>query len=124
MCPFRTKQDMNCTNHKSVLDTTCMLTVEERVEKGKEWILKASDNHAEKSMISMCLLVLIRIPNAMTRQHEQNMINLNKYVFPSWQINEKEDIVKLTCVFKNWTRYELHIISKLLLTTNVLIPEE
>ena len=60
----------------------------------------------------------------MTRQHEQNMINLNKYVFPSWQINEKEDIVKLTCVFKNWTKYELHIISKLLLTTNVLIPEE
>ena len=25
---------------------------------------------------------------------------------------------------QNWTRYELHIISKLLLTTNVLIPEE
>ena len=70
MCPFRTKQDMNCTNHKLVLDTTCMLTVEERVEKGNEWILKASDKHAEKSMISMCLLVLIRIPNAMTRQHE------------------------------------------------------
>ena len=29
-------QDMNCTNHKLVLDTTCMLTVEERVEKGNE----------------------------------------------------------------------------------------
>ena len=28
------------------------------------------------------------------------------------------------CVFKNWTRYELHIVSKLLLTTNVLIREE
>ena len=41
-----------------------------------------------------------------------------------WQIKEKEDIVKLACFFKNWTRYELHIISKLLLTTNVLIPEE
>ena len=60
----------------------------------------------------------------MTRQQEQNMINLYKHVLSSWQINEKEDIVKLTCVFKNWTKYELHIISKLLLTTNVLIPEE
>ena len=60
----------------------------------------------------------------MTRQQEQNMINLYKHVLSSWQINEKEDIVKQTCFFKNWTRYELHIISKLLLTTNVLIPEE
>ena len=74
------------------------------------------------NMISMYLLALIRIPNAMTRQQEQNMIDLYKHVLPPWQINEKEDIVKLTCVF--WTRYELHIISKLLLTTNVLIPEE
>ena len=41
-----------------------------------------------------------------------------------WQIKEKEDIVKLACFFKNWARYEFHIISKLLLTTNVLIPEE
>ena len=41
-----------------------------------------------------------------------------------WQIKEKEDIVKLACFFKNWTRYELHIISKLLLTTNLVIPEE
>ena len=73
-------------------------------------------------MISIYLLVYIRIPNAMTRQQEQNMIDLYKHVLSSWQINEKEDIVKLTCVF--WTRYELHIISKLLLTTNVLIPEE
>ena len=73
-------------------------------------------------MISMYLLVLIS--NAMTRQHEQNMIDLNKHVFPSWQINESEDIVKLTCFFKNWTRDELHIISKLLLTTNLVIPEE
>ena len=60
----------------------------------------------------------------MTRQQEQNMIDLYKHVLSSWQINEKEDIVKLTCVFKNWTKYELHIISKLLLTTNVPIPEE
>ena len=60
----------------------------------------------------------------MTRQQEQNMIDLYKHVLSSWQINEKEDIVKLKCVFKKWTRYELHIISKLLLTTNVLIPEE
>ena len=52
------------------------------------------------------------------------MIDFKKHVFPSWQINEREDIVKLTCVFKNWTRDELHIISKLLLTTNVLKPEE
>ena len=37
----------------------------------------------KKNMISMYLLVLIR----MTRQHEQNMIDLNKHVFPSWQIN-------------------------------------
>ena len=36
-----------------------------------------------------------------------------------WQIKEKEDIVKLACFLKNWTRYEFHIISKLLLTTNV-----
>ena len=72
----------------------------------------------------MYLLALIRIPNAMTRQQEQNMINLYKHVLSSWQINEKEDIVKQTCFFKNWTRYELHIISKLLLTTNVLIPED
>ena len=55
----------------------------------------------------------------MTRHQEQNMIDLYKHILPSWQINEKENIVKLTCVFKNWTRYELHIISKLLLTTNV-----
>ena len=41
-----------------------------------------------------------------------------------WQIKEKEDIVKLACFFKNWTRYELHIISKLLLTTNVPLPKE
>ena len=60
----------------------------------------------------------------MTRHQEQNMIDLYKHILPSWQINEMEDIVKLTCVFENWTRYELHIISKLLLTTNVLIPEE
>ena len=60
----------------------------------------------------------------MTRQQEQNMIDLYKHVLSSWQISEKEDIVKLTCVFKNWTRYELHIISKLLLTTNVPLPEE
>ena len=72
----------------------------------------------------MYLLLYIKIPNDMTRQQEQNMINLYKHVLSSWQINEKEDIVKQTCVFKNWTRYELHIISKLLLTTNVLIPEE
>ena len=72
----------------------------------------------------MYSLLYIKIPNAMTRQQEQNMINLYKHVLSSWQINEKEDIVKQTCVFKNWTRYELHIISKLLLTTNVLIPEE
>ena len=26
--------------------------------------------------------------------------------------------------FKNWTRYEFHIISKLLLTTNVPLPKE
>ena len=39
----------------------------------------------QKIMISMYLLVLIS--NAMTRQHEQNMIDLNKHVFPSWQIN-------------------------------------
>ena len=52
------------------------------------------------------------------------MIDLYKHVLTSWQINENEDIVKLTCVFKNWTRYEFHIISKLLLTTNVLIPKE
>ena len=71
----------------------------------------------------MYLLVVIRIPNGMTRQHEQT-INLNKHVFPSCQINEREDIVKLTCVFKNWTRGELHIISKLLLTTNGLKSEE
>ena len=76
----------------------------------------------QKIMISMYLSVLIS--NAMTRQHEQNMIDLNKHVFPSWQINEREDIVKLTCFFKNWTRDELHIISKLLLTTNLVIPEE
>ena len=37
----------------------------------------------------------------MTRQQEQNMIDLYKHVLSSWQINEKEDIVKLTCVFKN-----------------------
>ena len=73
-------------------------------------------------MISMYLLVLIS--NAMTRQHEQNMIDLNKHVFPSWQINERKDIVKLTCFFKNWTRDEMHIISKLLLTTNVPLPKE
>ena len=72
----------------------------------------------------MYLLVLIRIPNPLTRQHEQNMIDLNKHVFPSWQINESEDIVKLTCFFKNWTKDELQIISKLLLTTNLVIPEE
>ena len=72
----------------------------------------------------MYLLLYIKILNDMTRQQEQNMINLYKHVLSSWQINEKEDIVKQTCVFKNWTRYELHIISKLLLTTNVLIPEE
>ena len=76
------------------------------------------------NMISMYSLLYIKIPNAMTRQQEQNMINLYKHVLSSWQINEKEDIVKLACFFKNWTRYELHIISKLLLTTNVLIPEE
>ena len=61
------------------------------------------DNDLEnikKSMISMYLLVVIRIPNGMTRQHEQT-INLNKHVFPSCQINEREDIVKLTCVFNN-----------------------
>ena len=52
------------------------------------------------------------------------MIDLYKHVLTSWQINVKKDIVKLTCVFKNWTRYELHIVSKLLLTTNVLIREE
>ena len=52
------------------------------------------------------------------------MIDLYKHVSTSWQINVKKDIVKLTCVFKNWTKYELHIISKFLLTTNVLIPEE
>ena len=76
------------------------------------------------NMISMYSLLYIKIQNSMTRQQEQNMINLYKHVLSSWQINEKEDIVKQTCVFNNWTRYELHIISKLLLTTNVLIPEE
>ena len=74
----------------------------------------------KKNMISIYLLVLIRIPNDLIRQHEQNMSDLNEHVFPSWQINEREDIVKLTCVFKNWTRYELHIMSKLLLMTNML----
>ena len=74
----------------------------------------------KKNMISMYLLVLIR----MTRQHEKNVIYLNKHVFTSWQINEREDIVQLTCVFKHWTRYELQFISNLLQTTNVLIPEK
>ena len=52
----------------------------------------------QKIMISMYLSVLIS--NAMTRQHEQNMTDLNKQVFPSWQINERKDIVKLTCFFQ------------------------
>ena len=37
----------------------------------------------KKNTILIYLLILKRITNAMTRQHEQNMINLNKYVFPS-----------------------------------------
>ena len=53
----------------------------------------------KKNMISIYLLVLIRVPNDLIRQHEQNMSDLNEHVFPSWQINEREDIVKLTCVF-------------------------
>ena len=56
-------------------------------------------------MISMYSLVLIRIPNAMKRQHKQ----WNKHVFPSRQNNERVDIVKLIYVFKNWTRYELQL---------------
>ena len=55
----------------------------------------------------------------MTRQHEQNMIDLNRHGFHSWKID-----VKITCVFKNWTIYEFQKISKFLLTNNVLIPEE
>ena len=47
----------------------------------------------EKNMISMYLL--IRIPNGMTRQHGQN-INLNKHVFPSWQINGTEQEINCT----------------------------
>ena len=51
-------------------------------------------NIFKKKMISMYLLVLIRIPNAMKRKHEQ----WNKHVFSSWQNNERVDIVKLICV--------------------------
>ena len=50
-------------------------------------------------MISMYLLVVISIPTDMTRQQEENMIDLNKHALPSWQITERDDNVKLACVF-------------------------